>query len=325
MITENTKAAANALAISLDADVIVFNAPVERGSDRKIIALCSAMERKRRNAFLLLVTEGGDPDVAYRISRAIQNNYKEGTFYCFISGFCKSAGTLLALGAHELVFSDHGEVGPIDVQMGKKDELWEWQSGLTVNASLSSLNEQAFQAFESFLVQTKYHLRGGITLRTASEVAAKLATGLYAPIFEQFDPMHIGEAGRSVLIAQQYALRLDMRARNLKKDTLKNLIMGYPSHGFVIDQEEAVTMFNRVRPASPLETALEKSLGDASCIPIDSSKQSIIVEFVSTEIPEESANVAGPVLNPPAEHGIGDFVAPPAGDVPGDGAPPAVA
>ncbi|HEX6503230.1 MAG TPA: hypothetical protein VF011_08270, partial [Terriglobales bacterium] len=133
-------AAANALAEALNADVFVYNAPMERGNDRKVIATVGARQRRRANVLLLLVTEGGDPDVAYRISRCFQFSYPEGKFFCFISGFCKSAGALVALGAYELIFSEHGEIGPIDVQMGKKDELWEWQSGLTVNASLSALN-----------------------------------------------------------------------------------------------------------------------------------------------------------------------------------------
>ena len=271
----------------------------------------------------LSVTEGGDPDAAYRISRCFQFAYPDGKFFCFISGFCKSAGTLLALGAHELIFSDHGEIGPIDVQMGKKDEIWEWQSGLTVNASLSALNEQAFQAFESFLLQTKSHLRGGITLRTASDVAAKLTTGLYSTIFQQFDPMHIGEAGRSVLIAEKYALRLDMRYRNLRRGQLENLISGYPSHGFVIDRDEAAFMLNRVRPATELEIALQTALGDAACVPIDTSN--VLIEYLSNEPPQETQDAAGTLHDAPAEHGNGAVAPPTAGDVPGDGQTPAVA
>jgi len=325
MISEAVKTAADALAESLNADVYVFNAPMERGNDRKVITDVASRSRRRQNVLLLLVTEGGDPDAAYRIARCLQFSYPNGKFVCFISGFCKSAGALLALGAHELIFSDHGEIGPIDVQMGKKDELWEWQSGLTVNAAISSLNEQAFQAFESFMVQTKYHLRGGITLRTAADVAAKLTTGLYGQIFQQFDPMHIGESGRSMLVAEKYGQRLDMRSHNLKKGTLSRLITDYPSHGFVIDRDEAAFYFHRVRPANPAELALGKALGDTACVPIDTT-QTAIIEFISTELPEESQHAADqPILGPPEEHGPGEVATPPTGDVSGDGQTPAAA
>jgi hypothetical protein len=327
MSEESVREAANTLAVSLNADIYVFNGPIERWLDRRVIEEVAGRTRRRANVLLLLVTEGGDPDAAYRISRCFQFGYPNGAFCCFISGFCKSAGALLALGAHELVFSDHGELGPIDVQMGKKDELWESQSGLTVNAAISSLNEQAFNAFESFMVQTKYHLRGGITLRTAADVAAKLTTGLYGPIFQQFDPMHIGESGRSMLVAEKYGQRLDMRGRNLKKGTLDRLIAGFPSHGFVIDRDEAEFHFRRVRAASNLEKALAKELGDTACIPIDTKgdDRPPYIAYVSDELPEEIQNAASAIDNQPEENGPRPVVAPPAGDVSGNGETPAVA
>jgi ClpP class serine protease len=98
------------------------------------------MDRKRRkNAILILVTEGGDPDAAYRIARCFQEHYE--LFTCIVPGYCKSAGTLITIGAHELVMTDGGELGPLDIQMSKKDELWESQSGLTVAAALNALHE----------------------------------------------------------------------------------------------------------------------------------------------------------------------------------------
>jgi hypothetical protein len=72
----------------------------------KMIRTCHEAKR-RPNLILLLVTEGGDPDAAYRISR-----YEK--FSCLVSGYCKSAGTLLLLGANQLIFSEHGEIGPLE-------------------------------------------------------------------------------------------------------------------------------------------------------------------------------------------------------------------
>ena len=73
-------------------------------------------------------------------------------FFLYVSGFCKSAGTLVALGAHELTMSDHGELGPLDVQLLKKDEIWETQSGLTAMDTLSAYKLQAFEPFEEFFL-----------------------------------------------------------------------------------------------------------------------------------------------------------------------------
>ncbi len=80
-----------------------------------------------------------DADVAYRIARCLQHRYERIT--AVISGQCKSAGTLLAIGAHELAFSDHGELGPLDVQLRKADDMWAATSGLTVRNVCDALGQ----------------------------------------------------------------------------------------------------------------------------------------------------------------------------------------
>ena len=140
------------IVLAQNTDVLIMNAPIERHRDRRLIAKCS-QRQCRPNLLLLLVTEGGNPDVAYRIARCIQDRYEN--FTCLVSGFCKSAGTLVLLGANELAFSDHGEIGPLDIQMAKKDELWESESGLTVMTALTALHENAQQAFEHGRVKSR--------------------------------------------------------------------------------------------------------------------------------------------------------------------------
>jgi ATP-dependent protease ClpP protease subunit len=88
-----------------DADILLFNSPIERPRDRRIVRGLTARQC-RPNLLMILVTSGGDPDVAYRIARCVQNHYKK--FTVCVSGICKSAGTLLVLGANELAFSEHG-------------------------------------------------------------------------------------------------------------------------------------------------------------------------------------------------------------------------
>lgn len=148
---------------------------------------------------VLLITEGGDPDAAYRIARVFQNDYERAIY--LISGYCKSAGTLAAIGAHEIVFGPHGELGPRDVQMSKRDDLNEMQSGQTVMAALETLQQKAFMAFEQYFVDVQEHSFGRISTKTAVELSAKLAAGLFSPIYQQIDPMHVEEAGRASSIA----------------------------------------------------------------------------------------------------------------------------
>jgi membrane-bound ClpP family serine protease len=167
---------ANHVAAKRDADVMLFNGEIARGVDIRLISDC-VKRRRRSDVILMLITPGGDADVAYRIARCLQRKY--GRFSLYISGYCKSAGTLIALGARELIISDHGELGPLDVQMAKKDDLVQRQSGLTVMAALETLHEKAFSAFEKYFLETTAKGGGNITVNTAADIATKLTTGLF--------------------------------------------------------------------------------------------------------------------------------------------------
>ena len=191
--------------------MIHYNGPVQRPADTQLIQECIT-RRRRKNILLLLVTTGGDADPAYRIARCLQTKYER--FFLYVSGYCKSAGTLVASGAHELVISDYGELGPLDVQMSKKDELWEVQSGLTVMDTLSALQDNAFNAFEKFFLSTKVGSGGSITMRTAAQIATEMTTGLFAPLYGQVDPLNIGEAARAMSIAGHYGRRLLSQIQN---------------------------------------------------------------------------------------------------------------
>ena len=93
---------ADEVAEQLDADVIYFEGPISQILAHRIISECNA-RRRRANVLFIMVTFGGDPNAAYRIARCFQMNY---TRFLFHAPFhCKSAGTLVATGAHELVMS----------------------------------------------------------------------------------------------------------------------------------------------------------------------------------------------------------------------------
>ena len=95
--------------------------------------------------FRSLVTYGGDPHAAFKITRYIQDNYDH--FTLFVPGFCKSAGTLFAIAANEIVFAPFGELGPLDVQMAKPDQF-QFDSGLVIGESLDTLERRAAETFK---------------------------------------------------------------------------------------------------------------------------------------------------------------------------------
>lgn len=297
--TDPVTDAANRIAEATDSDVFFYNSEIYRPFDDELISAC--VERKKRaNAILLLATEGGDPDAAYRIARCFETHYEK--FVCVVAGYCKSAGTMIVVGAHELVMADSGEIGPLDIQLAKKDELWDTQSGLTIMSALGILHEKAFSTFEYASLEITKRSQGRVTFKTAADVAVKFATGLFAPIYAQIDPIHVGEANRAQAIAHDYGLRLSYFSKNISVGSLEELISAYPAHGFVIDRQEADGLFNCVREPNEAEGHLIATLGKAASVP--RAKGQGIRKFLSHEKGEQ--NVAGNASGTPpggSEHG----------------------
>jgi len=171
---------------------------------------------------------------------------------------CKSAGTLLAIGGDHIVMGDYGELGPLDVQLTKKDELMSASSGLDILQAVGVIENSAFGAFENAFVKIIANSGGNISAKTSAEIAREFAVGLFSPMTSQIDPERLGEVQRAVNIARAYGDRLNKG--NLKPGGLDKLVEGYPTHGFVIDLTEAKEIFSNVRAADALEASIAASL-----------------------------------------------------------------
>jgi hypothetical protein len=251
--------ALSAVVTLADADVVFYWGPIGPHCDCDLELKINRLGRisGRPNVVLFLTTDGGSADVAYRIGRALQRRVgKDGVFRVVVHSYCKSAGTLVALGADEIAISDRGELGPLDVQLRKKDELDEYSSGLTPLHALSTLRIEAFNMFVDYFEQIREFSWHQISTTTAAQIASRLTTECFSTIYQQIDPLRLGEDERAMDIAFRYGLRLNRG--NLKEGALKSLVSDYPSHAFVIDREEAADLFHEVNKPSEPESKLWK-------------------------------------------------------------------
>lgn len=220
-------------------------------------AVCNLLARKKADtALLVLSTPGGDPHAGFRIARALQHTYD--SFDALIPGSCKSAGTLVIIGAKKLYLDDMSELGPLDVQVKKSDEVVGRNSGLDILQAVNYLQSQAMNAFRGYLLELTRD--AGLSTKVASDISSKLTTGLYEPVFAQIDPMRLAEMQRAMEIAFAYGNRLNDKSGNLKAGGLSQLVTGYPSHGFVIDRKEARTIFVEVEKPEGVLLELSKGL-----------------------------------------------------------------
>lgn len=260
-------------------DIYIYNGPIDRVSD--LIFIRNVHKNKRFDKCrLVLTTNGGDPDAAYKMSRYAQEKYNK--FELLLGGMCKSAGTLIAIGAHELILSPYGELGPLDIQVPKEDKLLS-HSGLNISEALQALERRAFTTYLKLIGDIFKSSGGVVSFQTASKSASDVLSALYAPIFAQFDPEDIGGRTRSMRIASEYGKRLDALSRNMKPDAVRKLAETYQSHGFVIDRAEAKHLFKNVRDADKLEVELLEALDGCSRWQLRNSGQEPIIECLSSD------------------------------------------
>lgn len=264
MISDDALKAAQEYGDKIGKDIYFYNGTVDESGLGELIK-CS-IHKHHKNAMLVMVTYGGLANSAYRISRFLQNLY--GSFTMFIPSFCKSAGTLVAVGAHKLIMSNFAELGPLDVQLYKADEIGERRSGLIARSAIESLNEQAFDLFEHFMFQIKFRSSGQIRFKMASELAAQVTVGLLSPIYGQINPDNVGEDHRNLLVARKYGELLEGISKNTKPDAVRKLVEDFPSHDFVIDKGVATDLFERIEDPNRDLYSLMALLGEAAFRPM---------------------------------------------------------
>lgn len=269
-------------------DVFLYSGDLRRGLDLRFIDFIN-QNKKSASLKLVLATTGGSPDAAYKIGRFIQAQYEDFTVY--VPGICKSAGTLLAIGANTIAFSPYGELGPLDVQLAKQDSLAGLDSGLNISEAFVTLENRARMTFHNLVQEIITSSSGIVSFITASHSAAEIVSSLYGPIFGKIDPEEVGSRARAMRIGEDYGNRLNDRFGNLRADSLVTLSSTYSSHGFVIDMAEASVLFHRVRGANANERAIEERLGNTCRIPSENLQMENLTDDFGSEVsPDAEVN-----------------------------------
>lgn len=280
-----------------DCDIIIYYGDILYGQDNFIIEECRR-RKLRKNVLLLLSTRGGDPNAGYRIARCLQEAYKtlrenkyfgrntavaeHGTFTVFVDNVCQSAGTLICIGADKILMSGSGQLGPIDIQLMKRDEIGERESGLAPMQAIRLLEMHAGTLFMRNFINLRFSRDVNFSTRMAKDVATKLTVGLLEPVYSQLDPTRLAEVDRSMRVASEYAERLNNG--NLKDGALDQLVAGYPSHGFVIDRGETRTIFKNVeKPCTVLREIADYFYEISKTYPSSRNSSDPMVQFLTPE------------------------------------------
>lgn len=239
-------------------DIFVYIGEINREGYSHLSQKIAELKNRKEKALICMATLGGDPDAGYRIGRCLQHYYPK-QVSLFAPSLCKSSGTLTAIAANNLIIGNQGELGPLDIQLRKADEIGEQSSGLDIFKAINFLEDRVVEQFAQYLGAIRFG--SGVSTKLSADIAAKLVQSVIEPIASQIDPIKIGEHQRAIGIAQKYGELLNEMTNSLKERGLGTLIAGYPSHGFVIDRKEAEKLFNTVsKPCDKLTEILNPIL-----------------------------------------------------------------
>jgi len=315
---EELKRAARKAVEAYDADIILYSGSIEDDSLGELAEAVTAAFTGRSRCILILATNGGSANGAFQMARFLQRTYDEFVLYC--PGACKSAGTLVALGANILIMDQFSELGPLDVQIAKEDEIGARKSGLLATATFEALAEQTFKMYEHLMTSIKYKSAGQVSFKLASQLAATMTAETVGQLYAQMNPDVIGSERRSLLIAKRYGDLLSEDTGNLKSShTVDHLVSCYPSHDFVIDDTEARKLFRHVYLPNEELYELTAVLGKVAQ---SGSHETIVLplhfEEDETNVdlgPSDGADAGGaPPLDEGGEEASGSGSQPPSGD-----------
>lgn len=203
---------------------------------------------------VLVHSLGGSPNMAFKTAVVLRSVSSQ--LIVYVPRQAKSAATLLSLIANKIVLFPGSELGPLDTQVKDPRNSLDWTSAL--------IGSKALDAVANFLHQEKHlaieqFLRYGANMADAVNYALRFAKIIADPLFSQFDPLELGNLRRSLDIGRRYAVMLLIRTELEPREAYavaERLAVGYPSHDFVIDYEEADRIGLRVHRPDTSETNL---------------------------------------------------------------------
>lgn len=209
---EDVNQAIESLQRQHDADFLIYAGAISRRGADKVAQHLN--NKSGKNLILLLCTTGGDSHAAFKIARACQTTY--GTIpnerykqkghpklTVFVPTLCKSAGTIIALGADEIMMTMGAELGPIDIQLRKPEEVGELTSTLTPVQAIQSLQRQMTTVFVDTFSTLRFDEKLAFSTKMAGEIARDLAGSIIGPISAQLDPYRLAETERLLKISSE--------------------------------------------------------------------------------------------------------------------------
>ena len=242
--------------------VILLNGPMDDVviDNATFLARLVSVENKRLS--IILNSLGGSGTATYKMILSMRQYADD--IEVFVPRYAKSAATLFCLGADTIYMGKEGELGPLDPQiLDRTGSELRRVSALDTFNGLEQMLQHSLEAFDStvrFLLR-----RAPMDIHQAMEHAKPLFAAIVSPLYQKADLPRLGEAGRYLSEAEEYAFRAMQRwgYKNIDeadiRRTARRLVWGYPSHEFIIDLAEAQDIGLNAKPMSDVSESFENT------------------------------------------------------------------
>lgn len=225
---------------------------------------------------VIIDSTGGSLDSAFKTALFLSKYAKVLNIY--VPRKAKSAGTLIAVAAHNIFMSPFGELGPLDTQIRDPRNPTDYISALDCYQSVDYVREFGFSTLSQALKQLAAVTQGKLLLTDSLDAAANFAIGSITPMLSQTRSLDFGAWGRSLKMGERYAQILISRGSEIDQGRSERiasrLVYGYTHHFFPIDIAEARDI--GLNPQEMSEEEYESAIEIVSAC----SDNHICVEFV---------------------------------------------
>lgn len=232
-------------------DMITYIGEIHTQGYYELEQLVLAKPPNASGAILTLVTDGGYIEAAHKIVTLLQKRYPDG-YKLYVPRHCKSAGTFIALGAKALLLNSYkSELGPIDPQSVRKNDVATFNSGLAADRILKGLCQSSFSFCQDSIRRLLHDPIIPMGCEQASQIGVQLTRDLFGPLIAKVDLHELGDQALFTRTVLDYGAKAIARGQNCDMATVEKLATEYGSHTFVIDQDDARLLFKSVQHPDP--------------------------------------------------------------------------
>ena len=240
------------------------------GIDHVIPPSVSALGQKLRDKNfaeldVVLHTPGGHIESAFKIAKLLRKHAK--AVNIIVPSYAKSAGTLICLCANKMILTTTSELGPLDVKIPEHQDgdIDTYKSALNGYKALEQIQKHAVENMDVATMLILRRTGNKMRLFDAIKLAIEFSGSTSGCLYNQIHPKTISENARSLEIGERYGVKILAKYMGWENDkavtVVRKLVYDYPSHEFIIDNEELKELGFVVEEPQGAEVALIEALG----------------------------------------------------------------